>query len=118
MTKRILEINKAESEHQLAEVLLEIEALEKKKILINANLDAINKVLVIPDNEVEYLYGCKAEEFIGLLHPEALVYKLRKSKELHKALYEANLTDFEYEVRLFKVTKAINHTEKRIGELL
>lgn len=66
--------------------------------------------------ETEYLYGIKLEEFLELPYKTAVRLKHKSGQALELKLYYKSDKDFEDEVRLFKVRKAVKHNEKLIRE--
>ncbi len=67
--------------------------------------------------ETEYLYGVKVIWFLFLPYKWAIKYKLKKSMELMRTLYFIENKDFDDELRLFYVNKAIKHNEKLLREI-
>lgn len=67
--------------------------------------------------ETEYLYGVDVIRFVFLPYKWAIKYKLEKGIELMHTLYLMDNKDFEDEVRLFYVNKAINHNKKLLSEI-
>lgn len=65
--------------------------------------------------ETKYLYGINVTEFKTMPYDEAVRYKLKKGKELHRELYGKEETH-EDRLRVFKVQNAIKHNERLIKE--
>lgn len=67
--------------------------------------------------ETQYLYGVKVEDFMSLRYVKALEFRLEKGKALYEELYYIEKKDFEDEVRIHRVYKAIKHNEKLLREI-